>query len=90
MNTNKKYKEIAGFLVIVMTVYLKKMVKWKAAFKSIFPTSCSADALRVRHERKRVKSPMRVRVGGSLTCYKSYNSRSTVTWVYLHHRFIFS
>ena len=29
-------------------------------------------------------------VGGWLTCYKSYNSRSTVTWVYLHHRFTFS
>ena len=44
---------MAGYLVIVMTFYLKKMVKWKAAFISNFSPSCSVDALRVRHARKR-------------------------------------
>lgn len=54
MNTNKKNtKKMAGYLVIVMTVYLKKMVKWKAAFISIFPRHAARTLARVRHARKR-------------------------------------
>ena len=62
---------MAGYLVIVMTVYLTKMIKWKAAFISILPRHAARTLLEFvtrGNARQEPYEGSRGRMGGSLTC----------------------